>query len=161
MSRLYRAQKGFGLIEIVIASAVVGMVFVSLAQVFVLSHRLMMRTQDLARANFIAEEGVDAMRYLRDAGWAVNMALLAPNTNYYVVLATSSSQWSVGTADPGLIDGLFRRVISVQSVMRNGNDDIVSSGGITDTNTLKIISTVSWGRGTTSVETYLANIFNN
>ncbi len=137
------------------------MAFVSLMNVFVLSNRLMARTQDLARANFIAQEGIEDMRYLRDASWTTNMAPLAPNINYYVTLATTTSQWSVGTAVPSLIDGTFRRVIQVQSVMRNSSDDIVLSGGTVDASTLKIISTVSWGQGTTSVETYLANIFNN
>lgn len=153
--------KGFGLLEILIASAIVSMAMVSLSFVFVLSQRMTARSGELMRANFIAEEGIEAMRFLRDKSWSANMATLAEGTTYYISLSTTTSSWSMGTSNLGNIDGVFNRTIQVQSVMRNGSDDIVLSGGTIDTNTLKIISNVSWSSGSASAETYLSNIFNN
>ena len=154
--------KGFGLIEIVIAAAIIGMAIVSLSYVLVLSNRLNQRASNEIRANFITEEGIEAMRFLRDKGWTSNFGSLSTSADYYVVLDTTTGKWATTTANPGLLDGLFNRAIKVESVNRDeSTDDIVLTGGTVDSNTLKIISTVTWRYGTTSIETYLSNVFKN
>ena len=160
-----RRPKGFGLLEIVIASAIVSITLFSLSFVFVLSGRLEAQSIGKVRANFLAEEGLEAMRFLRDKGWGANLAPLAAGTNYYLSFATSTADWSVGTAYPGFIDGLFHRRITVEAVNRDGSDDIVTSGGALDPNTKKINIEVSWyGQGATTtatLSTYLSDVFNN
>ena len=162
MVHVHRQHKGFGLIEIVIASSIISVAMISLAFTLVMASRLSARSTDLVRANFVAEEGLEAMRFLRDKSWSSVFASLTPGTNYYLSFNASTATWSVGTTDPGLLGGTFRRRITVASVQRNASDDIVSSGGTVDSNTLKVISTVTASTtSTTTVETYLTNIFNN
>lgn len=155
-------KKGFGLIEIIIASAVISVALISLSQVFVLANRLTLRATEQVRANFIAEEGIEVMRFLRDKSWSSHLGNLSLATNYYVVFATSTSAWSITTTNPGLIDETFQRVIRASSVLRDTSDDIVVSGGTVDPDTLKITSTVTWGNAEQiSVETYLTNTHDN
>jgi len=156
-----RSNKGFGLIEIVIASSIISMAVVSLSYVLVLSNRLSSRASDEIRANFIAEEGIEAIRFLRDKSWTTDLSVLVPNTDYFVILDTSTGQWSISTTEPGLLGDLFRRTIRVDSVYRDPSFDIVASGGTIDPETLRITSLVTWQYGTTSLETYLSNMFNN
>src|SRR3989344_7760035 len=111
-----RSNKGFGLIEIVIASSIISMAVVSLSYVLVLSNRLSSRASDEIRANFIAEEGIEAIRFLRDKSWTTDLSVLVPNTDYFVILDTSTGQWSISTTEPGLLGDLFRRTIRVDSV---------------------------------------------
>ncbi len=157
-----KTRKGFGLVEIIIASSIVSVALISLVSVFVLSYRLTVRSGEIVRANFIAEEGIEAMHFLRDNGWTPTLKNLTSGTNYYLSLNTTTGVWSIGTTNPGLLDNTFKRVITVQSVMRNGSDNIVSSGGTVDINTLKITATVTWGSGNSiAVDTYLSNIYND
>ena len=156
-----RSNKGFGLIEIVIVSSIISVAVVSLSYVLVLSNRLSSRASDEIRANFIAEEGIEAIRFLRDKSWTTDLSVLVPNTDYFVILDTSTGQWSISTTEPGLLGDLFRRTIRVDSVYRDPSFDIVASGGTIDPETLRITSLVTWQYGTTSLETYLSNMFNN
>ncbi|OGF73630.1 hypothetical protein A3J56_00625 [Candidatus Giovannonibacteria bacterium RIFCSPHIGHO2_02_FULL_46_20] len=136
-------HRGFGVLEILIASAIVSVVIVSLSYVVVLSHRLSVRSSDKIRANFLAEQALEAYRFARDAAW-IFISLPATGVNYSVP-----------------IDSVFTKTIRFEEVRRDENDDIVTSGGTPDNNTRKIIITISWVNGSTSAETYLSNIFNN
>ena len=159
-------KAGFGLLEIVIASAVVGASIFSLSAAAVLSGRLQSQSADKIRANFLAEEGIEAMRFLRDKSWNTNLANLSQGTNYYVNFSTTTSEWSVGQSIEPYIVALFERKVSVEKVYRDLNDNIVISGGAEDVDSKKITVIVSWAeRGgatsTVSLSTYLSDIFNN
>jgi len=154
-------HRGFGVLEILIASAVISTAFISLFFVFMLSQRAVVRASEKVLANFIAEEGLEIMRHLRDQSWSANLAPLAPGASYYLSFDAGSSAWSITTSNPGFVDGIFERTVSVVSVMRNGADDIVSAGGIVDPDTWKIIVTAAWGERSINTETYLTNIFEN
>lgn len=158
-------KRGFGILEIVIASAVVGVSIFSLSAAAVLSNRLQIQSIEKIRANFLAEEGVEAMRFLRDKSWDVNLANLSSGANYYLGFSTTTSIWSIGATPSTHIDSIFERKISVESVYRDLNDNIVSFGGAEDINSKKINVVVSWSeRGATStvqLSTYLSDIFNN
>lgn len=162
-----KAKHGFGLIEIIIASAVVSIAMVSLAFVFVLSARLSERANERTRANFLSEETLEVARFLRDQSWSTNFSNIAPGTAYYPIFNTTTFLWSITTTNPGLIDGLFSQRFSVASVRRDANDDIISSvggsGGTIDSDTLRITATTTWGRATNTMEaeTYLSDIFDN
>ena len=158
-------KQGFGLLEIVIAVSIVSITLFSLSYVFLLGNRLEAQSINKIRANFLAEEGLEAMRFLRDKGWDASLAPLASGTNYYLSFVALLSQWSVDSASSGFIDGVFERVVTVEPVFRNSSDDIVTSGGALDPNTKKVNVAVSWGdRGATTTATlsaYLSDVFNN
>src|SRR3989344_2907801 len=153
-------KNGFGLLEIVIAVSIISGTIFSLSYVFIISHRLEAISSDKVRANFLAEEGLEAMRFLRDKSWNTNLSGLSVDTTYYLSFATTTSTWSVVTNGPALIDGLYMRTINVAAVERDASDDIVSSGGTVDPDSKKISVTMAWsGRGATStvtISTYLS-----
>ena len=160
-----KIKNGFGLLEIVIAVAIIGGTIFSLAYVFLISNKLEARASNQIRANFLAEEGLEALRFLRDKSWSINLAGLNAATTYYLSFNASNSSWNVTTSNPGLIDGLYARSFGVEAVNRNGSDDIVGSGGTLDSNTKKFTVNVAWQeRGayfTTTLGTYLSDIFSN
>ena len=153
------------MIEIVIAASIVSIAVFSLSSVFLVSSRLETQSSEKTRANFLAEEGIEAMRFLRDKGWSGNLAPLAVGTNYYLTFSTSTSRWSVGVSNPGIIDNTYTRITTVENVYRNGSDDIVASGGTLDPNSKKINIVVLWANHgvnlNVALSAYLFNIYKN
>lgn len=158
-------NKGFGLVEIIIASAIISVSIFSFSAVSVLGSRLQRQSLEKIRANFLAEEGLEAMRFLRDKSWSSNLFFLFPGTNYYLSFSATSSQWSLSSSPTPYIDFLFERKITVENVSRDSNDNIVFSGGTNDPDTKKITIAVSWqdnnATSTAMLNTYLSDIFDN
>jgi len=158
-------KTGFGLLEIVIAASIISAVIFSLSFVFLISQKLETTSSNKIRANFLAEEGLEASRFLRDKSWSTNLAALSAGTNYYLAFATTTSTWSIGAAGPDKVDNLFYRKVTTENVSRDSNDNIVSSGGTNDPDTKKINMEVAWReRGATTtvtISTYLSDIFDN
>lgn len=159
-------KAGFGLLEIVVASAIVGVSIFALSTAAVLSEKLQSQSADKIRANFLAEEGIEVARFLRDKSWNTNLANLSQGTNYYINFSTTTSQWNISQSLEPYIVSIFERKILVDPVYRDLNDNIVSSGGAEDLDSKKITAVVSWkergdATSTVSISTYLSDIFNN
>ena len=156
-----QTKRGFGLVEIIIASAVISVSMVSLAFVLVLSARVTERAGNRLRANFLTEETLETLRFLRDTSWSSNFSGLTPGITYYPSFNNSTFLWSIVAINPGLVDNLFSQRFSAASVMRSANDDIISAGGTVDADTLKITASTTWDHATNWVEaeTYLSDIF--
>ena len=156
---------GFGLLEIVIAASIISGTIFSLSYVFLISNKLAAASSNKVRASFLAEEGLEALRVLRDTSWSANIAGLSAGTNYYLSFNTVTSAWSISTSNPGYIDNLFTSTITIENVQRDANDDIVSSGGTNDPDTKKFNVSVSWleraSAMTVAVSTYLTDMFDN
>lgn len=154
---------GFGLVEAVVGVAVLGAFLAGIIAVAQFSLRLVASAGAELQAVSLLEEGVDAVRGLRDASWTSGIAPLALNADYW--LRFSSVAWTLTSSPQPFIDGRFDRRIQVAQVLRDANDDIVSSGGSIDPNTKKITVSVSWfERGATTTQalsTYITNLFNN
>ncbi len=109
----------------------------------------------------LLEEGVEAVKLLRDSGWTAKIAPLVPGVNYGV--AYVSGAWT-STTSLKYIDNKFYRTFALTDVYRDSNDKIASSGAL-DSNTKKVVVSVSvrtiLGTTTKSISTYLANIFSN
>ncbi|KPJ85933.1 hypothetical protein AMJ57_01315, partial [Parcubacteria bacterium SG8_24] len=87
------------------------------------------------RAVFLAEEGIAAVRSVRNDGWTG----LAAGT---YGLSKSTGKWAFsGTSD---ITDIFTREIVVEAVNRDVSGDIVTSGGTPDPRTRRVTSRVSW-----------------
>lgn len=159
------SKLGFGLVEIVVASAIISISIFSLSAVAVIGSRLQNQSLEKIRANFLAEEGIEVMRFLRDKSWDSNLALLNSGINYYLSFASSTSNWSIGSAIVPLTDSFFDRKITIDDVLRDSNDNIVISGGTNDPNSKKITVTVYWqergATSTASLSTYLSDVFDN
>lgn len=153
--------RGFGLVEVVVGAAIIAVAFVGILSSFDISLRAGLANTQKIQAALYAEEGLEAVRYLRDSSWSTNLATLATSTPYYLVFRNI---WAISTTTS--LDGIFTRTITVDDVYRDATTkDIVpsSASSAIDSNTLKVTASVTWpsSSATTSTATYLANLFNN
>lgn len=159
--KLSHSEKGVGLLEIVIAVAIISATFFSVLQVSVFTLKVMQGRNDKAKALAYAQEGIEAVRNMRDGGWTANISGLTFGATYY--LTTSGAQWALTTTNPGMIGVKFTRTIVIANVSRDINDDIVTSGGTNDPKTKKVTVTVVWGSPVKNVQlvTYIMDILKN
>lgn len=155
-------RQGFGVVEIVVVVAMLGIILASVTQAALITSRLAQRSAREAQAVSLAEEAVEAMRTLRNASWTTYISPLTNGTTYYVTL--NGTQWSLSTTDPGAIYGQYNRTVVTSAVYRDSGNNI-SSAGTLDPDTRKVVVTVTWvHRGETrniTLETYLTNYHNN
>jgi len=151
---------GLGLIEGVIAVAIVGTALVAMVGIFQLFLRTALQTTPELKAIFLMEEGLEATRAIRDLDWQTEIDPLALDTPYYLTFA--GGRWEVALT-PMYVDDVFERTVTFSSVNRDSDGRIVTSGGTTDTGTKKVRVSVSWStRGATTTKTalgYLTDVF--
>ncbi|MDP3661563.1 MAG: prepilin-type N-terminal cleavage/methylation domain-containing protein [bacterium] len=158
-------MKGFSLVEILVAVAVLLASFVSVLTAFQVAARHGRGTLEQVQGAALAEEGIEAITAIRDTGWS-NFASLAVGSEYY--LNFDGTKW-VTTATPQMIDGVFRRTFVLNDVYRRNSDkDIVMSTSTdakaVDAGARKVTVRVSWATTTPQagervMETYLMNLF--
>ncbi len=159
---LHNNKKGATLIEALIATSIIMAFLIALVSV----HNTYLNSSfsDLfeVKATYLAEEGIEAVKGLRDASWTNNIVSQTNGTSYYLVF--SNGAWAL-TTTPVLIDSKFSRTVTFSTVNRDSSSDIVISGGNPDPNTRKVTVVVSWPFGgataTRSIESYITNIFSN
>jgi len=160
---IFRAPRGFGLIEVIVGVALITLFLFGVAEVGKLGSRLIDSSGDRLQTAFLLEEGIDALRGIRDTGWSSGIAPLVVDTDYWLVF--DGVRWTHSTSSRPFIDGRFDRRFKLSQAQRNASDDIVSSGGTVDPDIRKIAVSVSWQeRGATttmSVSTYITNLFSN
>ena len=149
---------GFGVVEIVIGSALISIALIGLIAVFQSSLVASREAGRKITATFLAEEGMEAVRLMRDRSWT-NISGLSTTTTYY--LTFTGGTWATTTVSVSTF-GTYYRTIRVSDVSRDVSDDIAGSG-TWDSGTKKITADVSWQkRGATttiSLSSYLADIF--
>lgn len=153
-------QKGIGLVEVLVAAAIIVLVVLSLVSAYLLYFRAGLEVVGRVQATLLAEEAVEAIKFLRDDSWASNIAPLSLGQPYYLV--ATSSTWQT-TTTPALLLGKFDRTVRFYSVNRDGNGNIVSSGGVLDSGTRKAVVTLWWptagGSTTRAISTYVSDLF--
>lgn len=156
--------RGFSLIEIVIATAMLSIFLVSISLQFKKILEVGILSTRSIQTNFLLEEGVEAVKSLRDEGWTGKIANLRVGTVYY--LSWNGAKWTT-TVAPQVIDSMFTRSFTIASTTRDVNYDIATSGGTDDIGARKVTMSVSWtpknssAAITDSIETYIMNIFAN
>lgn len=155
-------MKAFSIVEIIIAVAIISIALFAINELLGIAFNTTQQGLQYTKATFLAEEGLEVARILRDQSWQGAIAPLNTGVTYYPVL--SGTTWSLQTSSPGLIDNLYTRIVTVDNVYRDANSNIAALGTL-DTNTKKIVVAVQWqAHGTTKevrIPTYLTNIFNN
>ncbi|MDO8510319.1 MAG: hypothetical protein Q7S15_01705 [bacterium] len=152
-------KRGFGLVEVLIGASILGASLVGMVAAYNRYLRASFVNTDSIKAAFLLEEGLEAVRSLRDDGWDMMVAPLAVGTNYF--LAFENGKWKATTINI-FLDSKFERRFVFADVYRDGNDDIVSSGTL-DTGTRKVTVTVSWattyGTSTKTIASYITDMF--
>lgn len=156
-------EEGFGLLEIVIGVAIISFALLGVVFAGGTYERVSRENRDMIKASFLASEGIEAMRSIRDGSFSAFTVLVA-GTPYYLVF--SGTAWQA-TDTPQTIDGLFTRTILLQDVLRDDTTYEISTSSIgthVDADIREVISRVVWAHaatGTRTIEarTYLSNIF--
>lgn len=130
-------QQGFSVVEVLLATTVFGVLVAAIIGAVIYGRQSVALAGDRARANLIAEEGLEAVHNIRDANYA-------GLTNGTHGIAVSSGAWNLsGTQDT---TGVYTRQVTIAD---NG------------ANRKLITSRVAWGSGSqtkeTVVTTQLAN----
>lgn len=156
-----KISKGFSLAELVVMVFIATFSILIVWNIYSFFTQISLSNPSLFQASFLAEEGVEAVKFMRDSSWNTNIATLSTSTSYTLVF--DGATWKASTT-PTFIDGKFDRRVVVGDVSRNVNGDIDPAGSF-DINTKKITVTVSWlkDNATTSREitTYVSNLFDN
>ncbi len=155
------SQKGAGLIELLIAVAIIATSFFSIAQISVMAMTAVQDRTDKVRALDLAQEGIESVRSMRDGSFTNNIGVLTFGSTYYAVI--SGGKWTLSASNPGVLSDKFTRTVVVNNVSRDINDNIVTSGGTNDPKTKKVTVTVSWGTPVKSIQliAYIADILKN
>ena len=146
-------REGFGLLEIVIVTAMVsGSLFVfSQAGAFAL--KLLRHEKDTLEMTLLAEEGLEAARSLRDESWANNIDAHDEGADHHIIV--EGGRWTIShTPSPPI--GQYSRVIVIEQVIRDGQDKIAVSGA-PDSGTVKVTARVTNGSRTVSLVSYLTD----
>ncbi|HSE35369.1 MAG TPA: hypothetical protein VLB83_04575 [Candidatus Paceibacterota bacterium] len=155
-------SRGFTLIEILLGASMLALFIVSIALYYRKALEVSQETTHHIQAGFLLEEGIEAVKSMRDDGWTTYIATLNPGTSYY--LYWNGSKWRA-TTTPLQVENTFWRSVILSSVNRDVNDDIVTTGGSADAGTRKVRVDVTWNKktasSTESIETYITNLFNN
>lgn len=156
-----RCSNGMSLVEAVIAVAILMIIVSGVISTYPLFLRTGLSNLNYAQGALLLEEGVEAVKILRDSGWMTHIATLTPNATYR--LAFASSTWQATTI-PIIIAGRFDRTFKLASVSRDANDNIAPSGTL-DPKTRQLTVSVAWagtgGTTTREIATYITDLFNN
>lgn len=156
MKSVVQEQKGFFLIEVVVAVSVIAVVLILLLGSIQNTVAVSKRSLEQVQSAYLLEEGAEAIKVIRDNQWS-NISGLTSGVQYY--LFYNGTTW-VTTTTPNIIDQ-FTRTVTVVPVYRDATDDIASSGTL-DAGTRRVTVTVSWtaprGVQNKTMALYVANI---
>ncbi|MEK7635440.1 MAG: hypothetical protein AAB446_03360 [Patescibacteria group bacterium] len=155
------SKKGFSLVEVLIMVFIASFTIFIVWRVYVLYIKISVSNPATFQASFLAEEGIEAVKFMRDSNWTANIATLTPDIPY--TLTFDGVVWGV-TTTPIYVLGQFDRRVTLSNVNRDVFGNISDSGNI-DVNTKKIVVEVSWWKDiattTRTITTYVSNIFDN
>jgi len=139
-------NKGVSVIEVMIALVIFSLIFSFIFTTFTLFFESQRLTLHSTQALYLAEEGQEMLRYLRDDNWMA-FSSLTLNTPYYLDVASSSITTS---NTPEVIDGMFTRSFMLTEAHRNNAHDLVdsgASGAVVDPESFIVVMNVEWGSG--------------
>ena len=150
----FELNEGFGLIEIIIVTAVVTVALFAFLQAEVLSIKLLRSEKENLEATLLAQESLEAVRLLRDESWTNHITTLANGTRYYPFV--ENNKWKLTATSPGLINNKYDRYVLFEEVRRDAQDKIAISGSV-DAGTRKATAYVEFGGKTKTITAYLTN----
>jgi Tfp pilus assembly protein PilV len=146
ITKKYRPQSGFGMIEILVAASIIALSVLAVMGVAQKSVAVARQSLHAEQAGFLLEEGAEGVRVLRDNGWS-NISALTAGTNYYP--AFSGGTWILSVT-PNTV-GIFTRKVVVAAVNRDSTTQDISPSGTNDPGTKLVTITVSWPEGADTI----------
>jgi len=139
-------QKGSGLIEVVIASSMLVTIVVATVGAFQLYMRLASADRDRAHAATLTQEAAEALQFMRDEDWDT-IGSLSLSTPYQLSWTGDSY---VATTSDVLLDGKYIRTLTLSALLRDGSDNVATSG-TTDTGGRRVIIGVFASSSTSTI----------
>ncbi len=138
MIKLFKDKKGQSLVEVIIAMAIFALISSAIMSVTMGSLNGLTQGGDETEAQGLAQEGMEAIRSIRDGAW--NELVSSP-----AKVSISGSTWALSSGSSELINNKYTRTITLSDVCRDGSNSIVNCPGIyTDPHTKFASTTVSW-----------------
>ena len=152
---------GFALLEALIAAALLTVVLAGAIGALLITSQTGTGNGARIEATYMADEGIEAVRLMRDSGWSANIASHTTDTTFY--LEWDGTTW-VATDTNTYIDGAFERALVLSDVYRDGSQQIAASGSL-ESDARRVTVTVSWrendATSTRSLSAYITNLFDN
>lgn len=157
---LNKKTQGFGLIEVIISIALVTIFLVTFTTLTLESMKTSRINSSELKAIMYLEELIEVAKDLEQSDWdqLINSSCYNPDFCYPAI---QDNKWILLTGQEEL-DDTYQRFLSLENVYRNQlsfPNEIVSSGGVLDPNTKKVITKILWNNGFSSrdltLESYL------
>lgn len=126
--------------EIVIAMAIFSLITTSLASLLMGGFSLLTRQSEITQANNLANEGIEAVRFIKDNKW--NNLLYEQSA-----LSRDGGHWELMGEGTSEQVGIFGRQINFYPIFRNDSGELVASnavGAILDLYSKKVEVVVNW-----------------
>ena len=152
---LLASKSGQSVIEVIVAVAILVIIAASSVTVVLGSFSTTRLAEEETQAALLAVEGLEATQSIRNQNWA-NL------TNGSHGLLFSGGNWTFNGSSDIDPTNTFTRTTTIAEVQRDGNGDIVGSGGTVDVDTKKTTVDVTWNftptrQNTVSMTSYLTN----
>lgn len=156
-------QRGVGLVEAIVVISIASVAFAALLSSAVFFLRGGLSSADRAQALYLLEEGVEAVRFLRDQGYSIHITPLIGSGTLYLTPTTGGFE---ATSTSALELGQYTRSFTLTRVYRRVSDnDIVPSTSsdpkAIDPDTALLSVTVSWAESSIDTQTYVTNLYDN
>lgn len=135
-------QSGTTLVEVLVATALVGIMMPPLAIALISSYTARPSLTQQISATSLLQEITEAAKSVSENGWTS----FAVDGTYHPVV--SGSSWTLASGS-GTVGNLTDQVV-ISDVQRGTSDNIVSSGGTDDPSTKLVVASVSWTTPTNS-----------
>ena len=152
-----RKSAGFMVVEVLIATSIIAASVLAATAVAQKSINVSRQALHSLQASFLLEEGAEVMRILRDNSWST---FVDANYGTPYGLVFSSSQWTLSGSSS--TTGIFTRRITFYTVERDAvTGDIISTGGLSNTDTVLLVIEVTWNEGGQSITKNLSLYLND
>ena len=129
------------------------------------------KTVDRTAALYLLDEGVEAVRFLRDGSFDLNIVPLSVGTTYYLTTTSANAGWTLSTSPIQILSEYEVTVLLDDVYRRNADNDIVplSSPDVKtlDPNARKVTVVASWNdtrsnaTSSATTTTYITRLFDN
>lgn len=116
-------SRGSGLIEVIVGLAIMTFVLALSVNAVGQFYAVSRKNVDRVAATYLAEEGIEAMRFLRDGSWPAFAAVPTDTPRYLDISAAGVSITTV----PEVVRGFARTVIVRDAYRATATDDVVAS----------------------------------
>lgn len=145
-----RKLASFSMVELLVAIGVFTIVAATGVSAVIFNYSSNRLSNEETSAIAYVQEGLDAIRSIKQADWA-NLA----NGSYG--LTNASGFWQLqGTPD---ISGKYSRTVTISDAYRDGSGNLIDSGGTLDPSVKKIVVSVSWEFSPTNTNTIEQEIY--